>query len=89
MGGANTWLDGGFDNCGDGMSEELQRRIGRHDGDIEALKYRLDKMEPKIDKILDTLSQARGGWKTLLLVAGVAGSMGALAAKVAGFVKIG
>ena len=71
------------------MSEELQRRIGRHDGDIEALKYRLDKMEPKIDKILDTLSQARGGWKTLLLVAGVAGSMGALAAKVAGFVKIG
>lgn len=71
------------------MSEELQRRVGRHDGDIEALKDRLDKMEPKLDKILETLAQARGGWKTLMMVAGVAGAMGAFAAKIAGLVKIG
>lgn len=69
------------------MSEELHRRIGRSEGELAALKERLDKMEPKLDKILETLAQARGGWKTLMLVAGIAGTMGALAAKVAGFIQ--
>ena len=31
--------------------------------------------------IRDTLSQAKGGWRTLMLVAGAAGASGALAAK--------
>jgi chromosome condensin MukBEF ATPase and DNA-binding subunit MukB len=31
--------------------------------------------------VRDTLSQAKGGWRTLMLVAGCAGASGALAAK--------
>ncbi|WP_176230622.1 hypothetical protein [Candidatus Hakubella thermalkaliphila] len=48
----------------------------------------MDKIEPKLDQILETLAQARGGWKTLMLVAGVASLLGALVAKVVAFIKL-
>jgi hypothetical protein len=36
-----------------------------------------------VKSILTTLSEARGGWKTLMLVAGVAGAVGAILGKFA------
>lgn len=63
------------------MSDELQREVGRHDAQIEGLENRLGKVEAKLDSVLSILNQAKGGWKTLLMVAGVAGSVGALVGK--------
>lgn len=63
--------------------DQFQRDIGRHDAEIEALQTDMKELKHDVKKILATLSEARGGWKTLLLVAGIAGTMGALATKIA------
>jgi len=55
----------------------------------DALKIDLDEMKTDLRSIRDTLQQATGGWKTLLLVAGIAGSVGAIAAKVFPWLSIG
>ena len=38
-------------------------------------------MEIKLDAIIKTLNEARGGWRMLILIAGIAGTAGALIAK--------
>ena len=65
--------------------DQFQRDIGRHDAEIDALQSDMKELKHDVKKILSTLSEARGGWKTLLLVAGIAGTMGALATKIATF----
>ena len=57
--------------------DRLVRLEERHEGLAE------DMVELKRDvkSILATLSEARGGWKTLVLVAGAAGAAGAFVAK--------
>lgn len=80
------------------MSDEsgTERTLGRLLEGMETFRDRLAvheaqdtvnmaRMELKLDAINDTLSQARGGWKTLLLVAGVAGTLGAVGSKLLGF----
>lgn len=62
---------------------DVQRDIGRLETQVETIDARLARVESKLDGLGELLSQARGGWKTLLLVAGAAGAMGAWAAKLA------
>ena len=69
------------------MSEQLQRDVGRHDAEISALKSDMAEVRKDVKEILQTLSEAKGGWKTLLLVAGVAGSVGAFVGKFLPFLK--
>lgn len=71
------------------MSEELHRDIGRHDAQIEALQDQVDKLHGEMKQMLTelqainrTLSEARGGWKTLAAVAGMSGAVGVAFAKV-------
>lgn len=66
--------------------DETQRAIGRHDAEIDALKADMEELKRDVKMVLSTLAEARGGWKTLMLVAGVAGAVGALLSKIAGFV---
>jgi hypothetical protein len=66
------------------MSDDTQRTIGEHGGRLFALEARTERIEMKLDAVAETLAQARGGWKTLMLVAGIAGAAGAIVSKIAG-----
>ena len=68
------------------MTDEGQRRssdhmLGEHSAKIEGLQEDMAQLKKDVRCILTTLSEARGGWKTLMLVAGVAGAIGAAMAK--------
>jgi hypothetical protein len=49
--------------------------------EVEYLKAHIEDMRTDLKEIKTTLSEARGGWKTLLLVAGVSSAVGGLLAK--------
>lgn len=44
--------------------------------EVSYLKSSLARSEEKLDKIMSTMDEARGGWKTLLLIGGAAGTVG-------------
>ena len=65
---------------------QFERDIGRHDAQIEGLKEQnrqlhedIKTLSKQIDEIKDILAGARGGWKTLMAVAGFASVMTGLA----------
>ncbi len=60
------------------MTDERER-LAVLEIEVHSLKEDLAELKTDIRSIRDTLSQAKGGWKTLMLVAGVAGSLGAVA----------
>lgn len=61
---------------------EVHRDLGRHDAMIAEHDKRLASIETKVDMMLGILQQAKGGWKTLVLVAGISGTMGAFMVKI-------
>lgn len=74
------------------QSPEFHRDIGRHDAQIEALERDVKRMREEMHemrteftaelrKINETLSEARGGWKTLMMVGGASATIGALVHK--------
>ena len=67
----------------DGDLQRLAQQVGENHGRLTAVETALTEQGRDIKAILKTLNQARGGWKTLLLVAGVSGVCGAAAAKIA------
>jgi len=64
---------------------ELSRDIGRHDAEIEALQKEIAELRQEIKQISKILHEARGGWRTLMLLGGAAGAVGATIAKLAQF----
>ena len=65
----------------------LDRALGRLEGKLEevlndrqrrdeAVDDRLDRMEHDIREIRDLLANAKGGWKVLLIIGGIAGMAG-------------
>jgi len=65
------------------MTDELHRDVGRHDAEIASLQREISELRIDVRSILATLAEARGGWKTLMAVGGLAGAVGALATKFA------
>ena len=63
------------------MAETTDKEIGRLEGRMSSVERDLSIMKTDLRCILKTLNEARGGWKTLLLAAGMAGTIGALASK--------
>jgi len=61
------------------MSNE--REVGEHGIRIGSLESRFDRMEEKVDEVLRIMHEGKGGIKTVLLVAGIAGSVGAAIGK--------
>lgn len=53
--------------------------------EVEYLKSHIHEIRSDTREIKETLSQAKGGWKTLMLVAGISSTVGALAAKMLPF----
>ena len=61
----------------------IQRDIGRHDAQIETLQEDMRSLKNDVHEIKLILSEARGGWKTLMMVGGISATIGALTAKIA------
>lgn len=58
------------------MGEETERDIGRLEGKVEALEERVAEMNGKLDALSAYMAETKGGWKTLLVLAGMASAMG-------------
>lgn len=56
--------------------------------EVDYLKTHINEIKSDTREIKETLSQAKGGWKTLMLVAGISSTVGALAAKVLPFLGL-
>lgn len=61
----------------------IHHDLGRHDAQIEQLKADMSEVKSDVHEIKMMLSEARGGWRTLMLVGGIAATVGALVAKLA------
>lgn len=61
--------------------DRLDERSRAHADKLDALEQRCAKMEIKLDAIIKTLNEARGGWRMLILIAGIAGTAGAALTK--------
>ncbi len=62
---------------------DLMIRLGHLEGSLEALKEQSVQTRKDVREIRDTIVSARGGWRTLVIAAAVAGAVGALLGKVA------
>lgn len=69
----------------------IEKDVGRHGAQIEELQRNVKSLTEKVDKlsaeiaeIHDILTQARGGWKMMLLIGGAAGAVIAFVFKVFG-----
>lgn len=60
---------------------ELSRDIGRHDAQIESLQEDMKSVKSDLAEIKQILSEAKGGWKAMLVLGGVAGAAGAAISK--------
>lgn len=78
------------------MSDDTERTLGRLLSSMEQFQARLSdhvaednlrmaRIDVKLEAINETLAQAKGGWKTLVMVAGVAGTLGAIGSKLIAF----
>lgn len=56
--------------------------------EVEYLKGHINEIRTDTREIKETLHQAKGGWKTLMLVTGIASTVGALFAKFVPFLSI-
>ena len=61
------------------MTEDaVQRDLGRMEAQITMLISHMAVLNAKVDAIDRTLTEARGGWRMLMLIGGVAGTIGGL-----------
>jgi len=67
------------------MDGEIHRDLGRHEAEIESLQRELTAVHTELREvkeclhsIRETLSEARGGWKTLMWLSCVSATVGAL-----------
>ncbi len=56
----------------------LEERVQTIVRDMEAQNVKLEAMSAQLDRVLSTLSEARGGWKTLMWIGGASASAGGL-----------
>jgi hypothetical protein len=63
------------------MTEDVQRTLGEHAAHITNLRTDMQEIKTDVRAIRDLLSEAKGGWKTLMLIGGVAGVLGAATSK--------
>ena len=60
------------------MTGDVQRDLGRMEAQINALISQVSALNVKVDAIEMTLSEAKGGWRMLLLVGGITGAVGGI-----------
>ena len=70
------------------MTDEVQRDLGRMEAQIATLVAQVSALNVRVGAIDKTLSEARGGWRMLLLIGGVAGTLGGLIGRYLPFLGI-
>ena len=65
-----------------------EREIGEHGARLVALEGDMTELKGDVKLILQELHTAKGGWKTLMLVGGAAGAVGALIGKFLPFLNL-
>jgi hypothetical protein len=70
------------------VTDEEQRILYRLDGKFEAMAERVEKIENKVDRIDTTLATASGGWRMLVVVGGLAGSIGSALTYLASYLHL-
>lgn len=75
--------------------ENLAEKIGELRGSLQGLQNEVSTVKRDVHDlrvemapVRDAISQARGGWKTLLAVGAIAGAAGALLSKLIPFLRI-
>lgn len=66
---------------------ELHRDLGRMEAEIQELKRRVGNVEALMFDVHKIVTEARGGWKTLLAVGGASAAVGAAVAKAVAYLK--
>lgn len=59
-------------------SPEVQRELGAHDARLKHLDDEVAELRKEMAQVLSILNQTKGSWKTLVAIAGAAGTLGAL-----------
>ena len=70
------------------MNDDVQRDLGRMEAQITTLISQVGVLNRKVDALDKTLSQATGGWRMLLLIGGVTGTLGGLIGKYLPFIDL-
>lgn len=60
----------------------MEREVGRLEAKTSKLEEDVREIKDAVHEIQIMLSQARGGWKTLLLIGGAAGAVGSMLSNV-------
>jgi len=68
------------------VTNDLERDMGRLEANVETLQSDVCQLRKDVRAILETLAEARGGWKMLVITATIAGAVGALIGKLAAWV---
>lgn len=64
-------------------ADDPEVRIAVLNIELEHMRKDMDEVKSDLRIIRETLQQAKGGWKTLMLVAGISSTVGAFIAKMA------
>jgi hypothetical protein len=57
------------------MEHEIYRDLGAHKVDIQNLKEQVSSIRKDVTEIKDMLNQARGGWKAMMAIGGLAAAL--------------
>jgi hypothetical protein len=71
-------------------SPEVHFDLGQHAAKIERLQSDMEQMKQDMHEIKTILSEARGGWRAVVIISGLSGVCGAAIIKLAymiGFIK--
>ena len=71
------------------MTEDTidRRDYGRLEAQVEQLQNDVHALKETVESMRDMMQQARGGWRTLMFLSGIAGSIGAALAWIVGHIK--
>ena len=63
----------------------VSREVGKHDAQIESLQADMKSVKDDIGEIKRILSEAKGGWKAIVMIGGISATIGAAVAKLVGW----
>lgn len=61
---------------------EYERELGEMTAKIHHLETTVNEMSKDLREIRDTLLQAKGGWRTVMMVAGISAAIGGVMVKI-------